>query len=222
MLIIAFICLLLVCLITSTFYSIYSNKFTVINWAVKISALLSCCILAIVTANLTSAIGGYSIFVIIGLIFLLAGEFFNLSNFEKTSVYFYFKNITLALGFTCFFVSGLIYGDFNIFALLCGVFIATGLICLNFALKRQEKAKAEIISQSILISILSLFLSQGISLLLGTHLLTGLFFLVGGIFALAGTMAKALKKQGDNIARIIANALYILGLIAISTSIYFI
>lgn len=219
---IAFICLVLVCFITGTFYSIYSNKFTVVNAAVKFSAILSCCILAIVTANLTSAIGGYSIFIILGLIFILVGEFFNISNLEKTNAYYYFKNLILSLGFACFLVSGLIYGDFNIFTLLCGVFISIGLICLNFALKRQVKSKGEIISQSILIPVISLFLGQGITLVLGAHFLTGLFFLVGGVFTLAGTMVTMLKKENDNIARIIGNALYILGLIAISSSIYFI
>lgn len=222
MLMIAFICLVLVCFITGTFYSIYSNKFTVVNAAVKFSAILSCCILAIVTANLTSAIGGYSIFIILGLIFILVGEFFNISNLEKTNAYYYFKNLILSLGFACFLVSGLIYGDFNIFTLLCGVFISIGLICLNFALKRQVKSKGEIISQSILIPVISLFLGQGITLVLGAHFLTGLFFLVGGVFTLAGTMVTMLKKENDNIARIIGNALYILGLIAISSSIYFI
>lgn len=222
MLMIAFICLVLVCLITGTFYSIYSNKYTVVNAVVKFSAILSCCILAIITANLTSAIGGYSIFIIIGLIFILIYEFFNISNFEKKKAYFYFKNLILTFSFICFLVAGLIYGNFNIFALLCGTFISVGLICLNFALKRQVKSKEELISQSILIPLICLFLGQGITLVLGTHFLTGLFYLVGGVFTLAGTMTTMLKKENDNIVRILANALYILGLISISSSIYFI
>lgn len=223
MLLVAFICLLVVCLATGTLYSIYNYKKTIGNIAVKLSAILSCCVLSLVTANLTSAIGGYSIFVIIGLIFLMLGECITLFDLKENKFFYYFKNSTLAIGFLSIFIAGITYGVFNVFALLFGLFMACGLICLNFAFKRQQSSLSKLISQSILYVVLGLFLGQGLTLTLtGTHLLVGIFYLIAGIFAIISRTINILRKKEDNIARIIGNALYILGLIILSSSIYFI
>ena len=220
---IAFICLLIVCLITGTFYSIYTYKTDVKNIAVKLSAILSCAVLAIVTANLTSAVGGYSIFAVIGFMFLLCAECISLLNLKENTGYYYLKNITLSLGFVCFYIAGLTFGIFNAFTLLFGIFVAIALNCLNLAFKRHEKTKHQLIAQGVLLGSISLFLSQGITLVLSsTYLLIGLFYLFGSIFSIIGLNIHLLRKKENNLLRIAGNIVYILGLITFASSIYFI
>lgn len=223
MLIIAFICLLVVCLATGTIYSIYSNKENIINKAVKLSALLSCCLLAVVTANLTSAIGGYSIFIIIALVVLLCSEALNRPDLANNKGYYYVKSLTLSLGFVCVFVAGIIFAGFNLFTFIAGLFIGGGLICLEFALTRRNKNKHQLISESLLLGFMALALSQGITMVISTiNVLVGVFYLLGMIFSCVGLAIKLFKPSDNKILNIICNALYILGLIFITCSIYFI
>ncbi len=223
MLLVAFTCLLIVCLATGTIYSIYSNKENILIKAARLSALLSCCLLAVVTANLTSTIGGYSIFIILALIFLLCHEALDNQDKENNTAYFYVKNICQALGFICLFVAGIIFGGLNLFTFLAGLFICGGLICLEFGLTRHKKGLHELISESILLGFLGLTLSQGFAMtLLGTNILVGVFYLLGMIFSSIGITINLFKPTQNKILKIITNALYILGLIVITCSIYFI
>lgn len=222
MMIVAYICLVLVCMITGAFYSIYNYKNNIICVTAKLAGMLSCAILAIVTANLSSAIGGYSIFIIIGLLFLLCGECMSLIDLRDNKFYYYIKNITTGLGYLCFCLAGMLYASFNVFGLLLGLFLATGFICLFLALEKEKKSMHYWISQGVLMLFICIFFGQGLVLIISApSLMSGLFYFFGGLLSVTGTIMHHLRKKEQNTIRIIANALYIVGIIATASSIFF-
>lgn len=222
MMMIAFICLVAVCVITGTFYSIYSYKLNTINIAGKFSAILSCGLLAIVTSNLTSAISGYSLFVILGIMLLMFNECTSFIGNKESKGYYYIKNISQAIAFAIFLVAGILYGNFNYWGALFGIFFTIGMICVKLAVNKEKKAKSYWISNTALTLFISLFLGQGASMLFSvSSFYTGMLYLASGACVLIGYSAHLLRKPEQNLIRIIANAFYILGIIAISASIFF-
>lgn len=220
MLLVSYICLLAVCIISGIFYSILNYKLKAINVAIKLFAPLSCVLLALVTANLTSAISGYSLFLMIGLLLIVCAEGLNFVE-DKNNTYYFVKNIISSCGYICFALSGIILGNFNVFAILFSLFFSAGVVLILFAIQGKQKPFGYYLSNLILFITLGLMLGYGFVQILNTlHLLATILYISGAACITIGTLFHLFRNPENAISKIMGNAIYIIGLIAFASSIY--
>lgn len=223
MLLAAFICMVVISLALGTLYTLYGYEKKVVNVAVKLSAILSCGLIAIVCANLTSAVGGFSLFIIVATLLLIVSEAFNFLDEENNALFYYLKSLFPALAYVCIMVAGIFKSNFNYFSILFAIFLCGGLFCLSFAFAKEKRSINYWISKAILFLAVALFLGQGFTMIASsTKLLVSLFYLSGGVLTTASQIVKIFKDDENKILKIILNALTILGLILTCSSIFFI
>lgn len=220
MVIAGFICTLVVALIMGGFFVAFDRSTKFLAFTSKLLAPLASLILALACANLSSALGGYTIFIVVGIAFVLAKEVFLCAKkAEDNNENILFVGIINAVSSLCFAVGGIFLARFNIFGLLLGLFLGLGLACILLTVKRLNLASSLMLGANLAIA--GMILGQAITLLLAkVSLITTIFYLLSGVMMLTSQIVNLFVKQ-EVALKYVKRVTQILSLILLSASIFF-
>lgn len=213
------ICLGALCFIMAVAYTIFGQKGGWQGLAVRGLAIVSCVALAQVSGSLKSLTNALPIFITIGLSVLILGEALKVTNVANEKAQTIASGVINSVGLILISLGGLSLSEFNIFAILGGLLFGVGfglIVCAIKKYKTKDKVFFEIFSFMSIGLILGFGLMAVIS---STHNLSAICTLGGGLVLLFYKLMLSLGK-GGKIITYIANALFIIGLTAITLSIY--
>ena len=215
---ISIVCLCVLCALMAAGHALFGQKTGWQGLVVRGASILSCIALALVSANFKGLTNALPLFVTLGLSILVLGEALKdkVPN-EKTQRFV--SGIVGSLGFILIALGGLSLSQFNMFALIGGVFfgIALGfIVCGIKKYKTIDNVLNEIFSFMSIGFILGFGLMAFVS---STHLLSAICMLGGGVILVFQKLVSALGKNGT-VTNAISNLLFMLALTAISLSIY--
>lgn len=214
------ICLGALCLIMAVAYTIYGNHSGWQGLVVRGLALSSCIALAQVSGSLKNLTNALPIFITIGLSILILSEALKITNVASDKAQTIASGVINAVGLIIISLGGLSLSEFNIFAVVGGLLfgVAFGLIvCAIKKYKTKDKVFFEIFS----FMSIGLVLGFGLMAILhSSHNLSAICTLGGGLVLLFQRLMLSLGK-GEKTISYIGNALFIIGLTAITLSIYF-
>lgn len=217
--IIPVVCLGILCLLMAVMYTLFGQKTGWQGLLVRGLAVLSCIILSLVSANLKAINNALPLFTIIGMSLLVLSEALKVADFENKRAELITFGILNSVGFVCIALGGMTLAEFNIFAILGGIFLGVACGLILCAIKKYKKI------ERVLVEIFS-FMSMGfilgfglMAILSSAHIYSGICMLVGGILLIAQKFLHSLDKGGKVVLKI-ANAMYIVSLAVIALSIY--
>lgn len=220
MTLIAFICVAIVAAVMGGLSVAAKYSTSVFNFSFKLLAPLSFLVLALVSGNLASALGGYTIFIALGVAFLIAVEAFKCihnENTNKSSVLF--MGIGNMLTYICFTCGATLIIPFTPWGLLAGLMLGLAASCILMCIKKLTVTQWCVTAANI--ALCGTALGQGIALLLShTNLITSILFFIGTLFAFFQVIFSLFNRK-NRVMQIIGGVAQVIGLIAISTSIYF-
>lgn len=208
----------LLCALMAVGYAIFGHKTGWKGLVVRGSAILSCVALSLVSANFKSLTNALPLFLTLGLCVLVLAEALKdkVEN-EKTQRVVY--GLACGLGFILISLGGLSMSQFNIFALLGGIFfgVAFGLIVCGI---KKYKSANEVLTEILHFTAIGFILGFGLMGLVSyTHITSSICLLGGGLVLLFQKLVVTLGRGGKTEVAI-SNLLYILALVAISFTIY--
>ena len=210
----SFYLILAVTLILGTMFVLF-NKASMLGLAVKSLAPLSCLMLALVAANLSSSFGGYTLFVCLGLGIIIAVETYAAAQKENQN-YTFLSGLNL-VAVLAFVVAGVLLAQINVFALGLGALLGTSVACVVMIFKKLSRLQSTFVCLNIIAAFA--MLGQGVALLMSGMLLPAIIFTVSAVLTFSHLLLKLFGS--GKVCLIITNVLRILSLVAIATSIYF-
>lgn len=214
MALLTFCLILAVTLILGSLFVLF-NKSNMLSLAVKTLAPLSCLLLALVSANLTSAFGGYTIFVCIGLGIIVAVETYAAAQKEEGSKAFLSAANLLAI--ISFVAAGLLLSQINLFALGLGALLGVSVACIVMVFKNQGALQNTLTCLNVIFAFT--MLGEAVALLMSGTILPAVFFTLSAVLVIASNLLKLFGN--GKVFLIITNILRVLSLITIAASIYF-
>ncbi len=217
--IIPIICFGVLALAMAGVYTFFSQKSGWQGLLVRGLAVLSCIALAQISGSLRAITNAFPLFVTLGLRVLVLAEALKVGGIENEKA----RDVTFgALNGSAFLLislGGLSLGEFNIFAVLGGVFLGVALGMLVCAIKKY-KTLHRVIGEISAFTGMGFVLGFGLMALLSTtHVLSAIFMIAGGALLIASRLMLTLSK-GGKVVTMIANAMYALALAIIALSIY--
>lgn len=215
-----FICVAVATVIFSALSVVAKYTTSIFDFVFKLLGVTSCLVLALVSANLSSSFGGYTIFIALGLALTIALSAFKCvkgANTDKISIIF--MGVTNALSYACFAIAGLLIISLNIWGLLAGLFLGLA-ISFFIMIFRKLKLTARI-TTSANIALCGMFFGQAITLLVtNAPLVTSILYFLSSFIALFQIIFGVFVKNRRAL-EIVSSVSYILSLILIAGSIYF-
>lgn len=216
----AFICTAVVAAIIGGLSVAAKHSTNIFDFAFKLLAPLACLVLALVSGNLASALGGYTIFIALGMALILAEEAFKCVHGEdtnKSSVLF--MGITNMLSYACFACGAALVVPFKVWGLLAGLMLGLAAACILMCVKKLTITQWLVTAGNI--ALCGAALGQGIALLAShSNLITSVLFFIGAAFAFFQVIFSLFTKR-DRTMQIIGSVAQVLSLLLISGSIYF-
>ncbi len=217
--IIPIICFGVLALAMAGVYTFFSQKTGWQGLLVKGLTILSCVALASTSGNLKAINNAYPLFVTLGLCVLVLCEALKVVGIENEKASDTTFGALNGLAFILISLGGLSLGEFNIFAVLGGVFLGVALGMLVCAIKKYKtfyRALCEILS----FMGMGFIVGFGLMALLSTsHLASSILMIAGGAMLIASRLMQTLSKGGKVII-MITNAMYATALAIIAFSIF--
>jgi len=215
---ISIVSLSILCALMAVGYALFGHKTGWQGLVVRGASILACLALSLVSANFKSLTNALPLFLILGLCVLILAEALKdkVENQKSQNVVY---GALSGVGFVLISLGGLSLSQFNIFALLGGIFfgIAFGLIVCGI---KKHKTTDKILTEILYFISLGFILGFSImGVVSSTHIFSAICMLGGGLILLFQKLVATLGK-GSKVEVAISNFLYIFALIIISLSIY--
>ncbi len=219
LLLITFFCILGVTLILGGLYVAFPSSTNILHFTFKALAPTACLFLALISANLASSFGGYTLFITLALAIIIALETFKCAKQEKTNSVSLVRGLGNLLPLILFAVAGIIVVSFNVWGLLMGLFLGLLIACISLIFKKLNLIESIILIANLAIG--GLVLGQGIILLLSNLALgTKIIYFISAFLMLFNLVFSTFMKE-DKVMPYIARTTRILALIGFAMSIYF-
>ena len=219
MVIAAFIILLALSVILGVFYTLAKSDKSWQSVLVKCLALLSCLTLSLVSANISSAYGAFTLMSTIAVACLLAFECAKCA-LENVTARLYLLSSANAVAIILFILASISLTTFSYWPILAGIFFGIGFGLLSKIIKKFSWPKTAMIMLNLAATFT--FVMQSIALIItGRAAATAALALISALFMTAHIFMEIFKKDNKTFT-VISNTLRILSIILIATSIYFI
>ncbi len=219
MTIVTLICISAVALILGVLFSIYKSSTDILNLAFKMLAPAACLMLALVSANLSSSFGGYTLFICLALTLTITFESYKcVKPQEKDNKDVIFLGIINAFSLLSLLAAGMIVIEFKILALAAGLLLglcAFSIICI---FKELSLVKNLLLAFNLVFA--GMVLGQALALVL-TGGLFAIFYLIASVCLLFNTIFDLFVGEKQSM-RIVSNASRILALLLFAFSIFLI
>ena len=216
---IPFICLSVICVAMGVMSTIFHH---LTGWkaiVVRGVTMVSLVTFALVVSNLNGITNAFPLFISLGLVSLLLSETIETSMAEEEKLKPIVKGVFYSIACILFALSSASLSEFSLFAFLGGLFagIGSGLIICAI---RKEKSFIQMIMNIFSLTCVGLLIGLSFgSVLTSEHLISAILMLSGGVLLLAHRLLVVCGR--GKVAKYITHALYFLGLIALTASIYF-
>lgn len=212
--------LISVCVILGVLYCIFKYENNIINISLKTLPVLACLILALVSANLSSNYGAFTLLVTIAIAVLLPFEAVKCVNQEKKiDKNGLFLSITNFVGVILFSVAGLSLITFTPWGMLAGLLLGLGSSCLFMLLSKGRKW-TYYLGITLTFTANFLFLFQAIAtIMFSKALLLSILYLISAILMTAHSYCGIFSSR-NRIMYVISDAFRVLSLIAIASTIF--
>ncbi len=218
MIIVPFIILVAVCVILGTFYAISGYDKSWQSILFKCLAPLSCLVLALVNANLSSSYGACTLLITIALAIMITFEAFSCSLTGKAK---------LIISSSCSFTAIILFAfaavsltNFTPWAILSGLFLGLGVMLVT-KLVKKDCSWNEMAMFGLNFAATFILFMQSISTIIVTKtVIAAIFLLIGAIFMTTSVFLSTFSKN-TKLFNILTSALRILSLILFASSIYF-
>lgn len=219
LLLVTFFCMLGVTLILGGLYVAFNPSTSILHFTFKTLAPTACLFLALISANLASSFGGYTLFITLALAIIIALEAFKCVNSQATLGSTLFLGISNAVSLLLLTIAGIVIAPFNIFGLLTGLLLGLGISCIVLIFKKLTPS--QIIMLIINLAMAGLLIGQAIVLLISQISLgTAIVYLISALLTLFQLVFTSFLKP-NKIMPYIARTARILALIGFAMSIYF-
>lgn len=212
--------LISVCVILGVLYCIFKYENNIINISLKTLPVLACLILALVSANLSSNYGAFTLLVTIAIAVLLPFETVKCVNqekkFDKNGL---FLSITNFVGVILFSVAGLSLITFTPWGMLAGLLFGLGSSCLFMLLSKGRKW-TYYLGITLTFTANFVFIFQAIAtIMFSKALLLSILYLTSAILMTAHSYCGIFSSR-NRVMYVISDAFRVLSLIAIASTIF--
>lgn len=216
---VTFFCILGICVALGCVFCMVQSTTNNMNLTVKTLSIVSCLMLALVSANLSSAFGGYTLFLAAGLSVIIGEETYRCVKYkDKSTASVWFLSGSNALSLLCFLLGGILLAPFTPWGMLAGVAAGLGATLLMIIFKKLSWSQWLAICLNVVIA--AAMLGQGLSLIIsGFEFKTAIMYMVAA-FLITFQLIFSVFSRHDRTMRIVSNIVRIASLILIAASIY--
>lgn len=219
LLLITFFCTLGVALMLGGLYVAFNYSTNLLHFLFKILAPVACLMLALISANLASSFGGYTLFISLALAIIIGLEAFKCVKQENSNSNTLVLGIGNLISILLFALAGIVIVSFNVFGLLMGLFLGIGISCVCLIIKKLNLTQSIMVISNLALG--GLLLGQSIVLLISSIPLgVTIIYFISAFLTLFNLVFSVFMKQ-DKVMPIIARLTRILALLGFAMSIYF-